>query len=136
MPEWSPISFDNVASGLWVVIALLLSAIGVRRGIHMGEGIPSRDHPPPDVEVAGALIDNKRVDVLIAALGGAELAMVDLRRAIERHTLVMEAHALGMAEGKRALDKNSEQAREVQEEAERLSRDMRELGDRLARSGR
>lgn len=129
MPQWSPINFDSVANGLWVVIALLLSAIGIRHGWNRGEGVPSRDRPAPSVEVAGALIDTRHTQALIDALGLLTVTLTEMRKLLIELNRQMEDRI-------ESDERRARLSEQVMESLERFGRDVRDLRDEIGRSNR
>lgn len=107
----SELSIEQIAGVAAAVVTVIVIVLGAARRAASGHA----PEPPGSPQNPYLLLDAKQVQALIDAIG---------------------LQVVAMAEARRALDRNTEQAREVQEEAERLSRDMRELGDRIARSGR
>ena len=59
--DWSTINFDNLANGLLAVIIGLLSWVGFKGGQK------GKSNSSENLELAGAIIDNKKADELIAA---------------------------------------------------------------------
>lgn len=82
--DWSTLNFENLANGLLAVIIGLLSWLGFKGGRKDKSG----DGKTENMELAGAVIDNKKADQLIEAfedLGEAIKANSDaLRRMHDR----------------------------------------------------
>lgn len=129
---WDEVDWTAVGTGLLFTVVVLFQGL---KGFFLGRQGGAKP-TPSSVEIAGALIDNKRVDLLVAELGASSASHLTLSRAIERNIEAMERHREALVEAKQSLERNTNQAREVAQEAESLSHDMRALGDRMILSRR
>ena len=139
MPTWADISFVDVATGFFWVIAAALASIGIGAKVKQGAA-PT----PSTVAVTGDVVVVQRLDGLIKAMDMNTMALTQKAVAIQKNTGALDAYTEGLSEVRRAVERNTEQvrnalerntetAKEVAEEAERVARAMREHADRMIR---
>lgn len=135
MEGWTPLNSDNIANGLWVVVTLLLSALGVRVGYNRGTTPPPETPPAKPLEVVGgALIDAKALGLLTDGLGIATAGLVehkrkidDLVRAVERLNELVADLDRGLADLHAIEEKNARNGSEIIDMSGRLARDLQDL---------
>lgn len=101
---WNELDWTQVGAGLVFIILVIVQAL---RGFFGGRRSSA---PEAAVEVAGALIDSKRIDGLIAALN---------------------MNTMALKQNQAAVDKNTAECEELREEARRHGHTMQRLGDAL-----
>lgn len=122
------------------IVAILTGVGGAVAAILMAARKSARDSDPGDHPAARAssylVLDATQVKALVDALGMNTMSLLEKKMALDKNSAAITAHAEVTTEMRRAFERNAEQLREAADQAERLSRDMRELGDRVTRSGR
>ena len=120
---WENLDWTAVGTGIILTIALMLQSV---KSYLTGKvsGVPT---PAASVEVAGALIDTKRIDTLIDAIGQNTYHITDLKRSLEALRALAESERDMKERYRQALVRNTETAVAVAEVADRLSREMRDL---------
>ena len=133
--NWTPINFDQVANGLWVVILALLSAIGARVGFRnpTPPAAPSAGAVGRAVEVAGALIDTKHTQDLIDQIGLNTAQLDRVKKCLESTLEAINALRADLKDNIRALDRNSATADKVEGNAEEVARALSALRDEIIR---
>lgn len=101
---WGELDWMQVGAGALFILLVIVQSV---RGFFGGRRFSA---PGQAVEVAGALIDVKRIDGLIAAL---------------------DMNTMALKQNQAAMDKNSAECEELREEARRLGQQMQRLGDAL-----
>lgn len=122
---------EKIGQGVLYLIGGLLMALGIQRGRRTGE-------PPPSLEVMGDVVVVKKIDALVAAIDMNTMANQQKGLAIQKNTAAMDEYVQAllevrrtMQENMRVLERNTHQAKDVADAADKLDHAMTLLGDRV-----
>lgn len=109
MQGWIIANFEQIASGILVVALPVLAALGIINGKRRRE----REDAPDSLAIAGAVIDNRKADELIASIGKLGDVLVKVEGEIAGNT--------------KAIVENSRIGLKLHRDIEELRRETRDL---------
>lgn len=138
MFPWEKLDWTAVGTGVLFTVAVLFQAT---KGFVVGRndapvppqpGVP----PPTTVEVAGALIDTKRIDLLIAELGSLTAVLVTVRKIMEEHGQRIDVNSGRIEVSNKVIERTGEHMERLTREIVDLKDETKDLRDEMLRGGR
>lgn len=129
MPPWTETNLKEILTGAWWLLLGILGWLGARAGINRSTApaLPPVQPGETHVEVAGALIDTKRMDDLIDQIGLNTVNLSLKAKSIEANTNSMNGLVVAIQMARNAVEKHTQATADFHRHAEEIVREMREL---------